>query len=192
MFIVTGVISAGACVGDEDDTLILGRRRKESIFIKDYVGALVISREDYLDIFHQKHHLADIQKFLSKQPWCMHWPVDKLKSKHVIVKYYRSGILISDGTEIPRYIHVLKGGQAQVIRQIQDNMFVVAKELAIGDSYGIHDRFGNISNRKTGLYLVSHGCEIVSIRASHFNEFDNLKGTFSSMIFDLPCYDVLY
>jgi len=53
---------------------------------------------------------------------------------------------------------------------------VVAKELTIGDCYGINQRFGNITNKRNGLFLISHGCEIVSIRTSHFNEFANLKG----------------
>ena len=77
------------------------------------MAALVLSREDYLNIFHQKHNLEDIQQFLSGQSWFQHWPVEKLDNKHIIEKYYRNGILISDGTEIPRYIHVLKAGQAR-------------------------------------------------------------------------------
>ena len=91
----------------------------DSIVIKDHVGALTLSRSDYLEIFQRQHHLDDIKTFLSKQTIFRHWPMEKLDPTHLIVKYYRTGVLISDGSEVPRYIHVLKGGDAKILRKLK-------------------------------------------------------------------------
>ena len=40
------------------------------------------------------------------------------------MQFYRSGLLISDGTEVPRTIHILKSGVAKVIRKVSENVFV--------------------------------------------------------------------
>ena len=65
-----------------------------------------------------------IQKFLASQKSFKFWPVEKLDEKNFEMQFYRSGLLISDGTEVPRTIHILKSGVAKVIRKVSENIFV--------------------------------------------------------------------
>ena len=39
-----------------------------------------------------------------------------------------------------------------------------AKELTPGECFGIHERFGSLEEKNSGLYLVSFGCEIISYK----------------------------
>ena len=36
------------------------------------------------------------------------------------------------------------------------------KELIPGDCFGIHERFGSLQKKNSGLFLVSFGCEMIS------------------------------
>jgi hypothetical protein len=159
------------------------------------VSALVLSRKDYLAIFHRPQQLPEVQKFLSSQPYFQNWPIKKLDETQIFTKYYRNGIIISDGSEMPRLIHFLKSGQAQIIRQVESNQeksFVVAKEMIDGDCFGMDARFGTLSEKKNDKYLVSRGCEIITIKANHFIEFSTLMGSYFLLDINKNKFSLVY
>ena len=89
-----------------------------------YELALVLSRDEYLSIFHRQQPVSTIQQFLASQKSFKFWPVEKLDEKNFEMQFYRSGLLVSDGTEVPRTIHVLKTGVAKILRKVSEDVFV--------------------------------------------------------------------
>ena len=126
---MTGSISAGQCIGDDDDCLRRNIPRRETVFVQEALDVLTLSRADYMRIFHRKQEISQVHDFLKTIRCLRDFPVGKLSDETVTGTFYRKERLISDPNEMPRKLHFIESGLAKVVKKVVNNVFILVREL---------------------------------------------------------------
>ncbi|CBY11325.1 unnamed protein product [Oikopleura dioica] len=165
---VTGSVTAGQCIGADDDSLRLNLPRKETVFVQEALDVLTLSRADYMRIFHRKQEISQIQEFLKTIKCLKAFPTERLLDKHVSGTFFRKERLISDSMEMPRNIHFVESGLAKIVKKVVKNVFILVRELRSGEFY-------IPSGENTNEFLISCGCQVLSIKENDFRKFSNAE-----------------
>jgi len=165
---VTGSLTAGQCIGDDDDSLRRNLPRKETVFVQEALDVLTLSRADYMRIFHRKQEISQIQDFLKTIKCLKAFPTEKLSDQDISGTFFRKERLISDSMEMPRKIHFVESGLAKVVKKVVNNVFILVRELRSGEFY-------MPSRENKNEFLISCGCQVLSIKENDFRKLSNAE-----------------
>ncbi|KAJ7340503.1 hypothetical protein OS493_003255 [Desmophyllum pertusum] len=102
-------------------------RRQSTVISREPIELLVISKEDFVDIFMLAGGIKNIndpdqQKFMNNIDFLRGWPVELMASnpKKCLFHFFRSGSVLVRDSNHSDWIYIIKSGSCQVLKKLRE------------------------------------------------------------------------